>query len=67
MPEINDPALLAPRPGAWLTASEAAQPRATVLAAEIAKLDRLVAGQAETLMELFDEPMRFTNALKSLA
>jgi hypothetical protein len=64
MTEQNDASLIAARPGEWLDRVDA--PRGKVLAAEIARIDRLVSDQA-AVMTLADEPASFARALRALA
>ena len=65
MTEGNDQRLLVARPGASLEGLDT--PRAAEVAAEVARLDALVAGQAAALLEFFDAPAAFRAALKALA
>jgi hypothetical protein len=65
MAEQNDASLIAARPGEWL--AHVGTPRGAVLAAEIARIDRLVSDQAATHMTLADEPASFARALRALA
>ncbi len=65
MPEQNDPAVLVAHPGASLSTVDT--PRAVVLAAEVARLDKLVAEHAATALDFFDAPAAFRTALIALA
>jgi hypothetical protein len=65
MRELNDPALLAAVPGASLAALDVS--RAPVLAAEVARLDRMVAQQTAAALDFFDAPAAFRTVLIRLA
>ena len=65
MSEDNDPALLAAMPGASLATIDT--PRAPVLAAEVVRLDTIVAQQAAAALDFFDAPGAFRAALIALA
>ncbi len=65
MSEGNDPRLLVARPGASLDGLDT--PRAAEVAAEVARLDALVAREAAASLDFFDAPAAFPAALRALA